>query len=96
MERPPAVLDYRVWLPVRGAADDEPAGGEADSYDIMLTPRELARKHAAIRAHRSQTGDIVDDDPDGFVIGADLLAGWLTPVERYYRRRPPGAGRSKA
>ncbi len=95
-ERPPAVWHYRVWLPVRGEVGDEPAECEADVVDVALTARELARKRSAILAHRSQTGAVVDDDPDGFVIGDELLASWLGPFERFYGRRLPGAGRSEA
>lgn len=96
LERPPEVLHYRVWLPVRGASRDEPSEREADTFDLALTPHEIARKRSAILAHRSQTGALVDDDPAGFVIGDELLAGWLAPFERFYRRTSPGAGRTQA
>jgi len=90
--RRPAVWYYQVWLPVRGNPGEHPRANEARTVDIALDPRERARKRAAILAHRSQTGALIDDDPAGFVIDSDLLAGWLRPFERYYRRIPPEAG----
>jgi LmbE family N-acetylglucosaminyl deacetylase len=90
--RRPAVYLYRVWLPVRGAAADQPRHAEARVREVRLTAAELARKRAAIMEHRSQTGALIDDDPDGFCIGPELLATWLTPVERFYRQAPAKAG----
>jgi LmbE family N-acetylglucosaminyl deacetylase len=90
--RRPAVWYYHVWLPVRGNADEQPRPSEVRACDIVLNPGERARKRAAILAHRSQTGVLVDDDPAGFVIDTELLAGWLGPVERFYRRMPVRSG----
>ena len=42
-----------------------------------------------------QTGALIEDDPDGFCIDAELLAAWLTPVERFYRRKQRETGRSR-
>jgi LmbE family N-acetylglucosaminyl deacetylase len=90
----PDVLYYRVWLPVRGDAAAHPGAGEASACVRVLTARERARKRCAILAHRSQIGALIDDDPDGFVIDAQLLAGWLGPVERFYRIPAAEAGTS--
>jgi LmbE family N-acetylglucosaminyl deacetylase len=87
--RRPAVYFYGVWLPVRGAADDEPQPGEATVCDIALRPGDLERKRAAILEHRSQTGALIDDDPDGFRIDESMLATWLRPFERFYRAATP-------
>lgn len=92
-ERRPAVYFYRVWLPVRGDAADQPHNGEAGVCDVRLSRVELDRKRAAIMEHRSQTGDLIDDDPAGFRITADLLETWLTPVERFYRAPASGYDR---
>jgi LmbE family N-acetylglucosaminyl deacetylase len=87
--RRPAVYSYRVWLAVRGSATEHPRSGEAQFCDILLTPSELECKRAAVMEHRSQTGALIDDDPDGFCIDAEMLAAWLTPVERFYTARAP-------
>jgi LmbE family N-acetylglucosaminyl deacetylase len=88
------VYFYRVWLPVRGVADDRPGAAEAEAIDVVLDLAEIAAKRAAILAHRSQTGALIDDDPAGFCIDAELLATWLTPSERFYRALPAQAGTS--
>jgi LmbE family N-acetylglucosaminyl deacetylase len=85
--RRPQLYWYGVWLPVRGVAADQPEGADIRQCSIGLTAAELARKRAAIMEHRSQTGVLIDDDPDGFRITEDLLETWLTPVERFYFRR---------
>ena len=40
-----------------------------------------AAKHAAIRAHRSQLGQVIDDDPEGFVLPPAMLAHFDRPFE---------------
>lgn len=83
----PAVYYYRVWLPVRGSAGELPGSDEADVDDVALTQRDVARKRRAIMQHRSQTGALIDDDPEGFCIDAQMLSAWLAPIERFYRPR---------
>ena len=38
-------------------------------------------KHAAVRAHRSQLGQVIDDDPEGFVLPEAMLAHFDRPFE---------------
>ena len=83
--RRPAVYAYGVWLAIRGTAADAPEPRVITVSEIALTAREVAGKRAAIMQHRSQTTDLVDDDPDGFRIDGTLLEQWLAPVERFYR-----------
>ncbi len=90
--RRPAVYGYGVWLPVRGDDTDRPGRFEARASEVRLAPHDVERKRAAILEHRSQTGTLIDDDPDGFVIDAALLATWLVPVERFYRLGAPARG----
>ena len=75
---------YEVWLQVRGTPDDAPLPGEATLQTISLNQVVLESKRHAILAHRTQTSSMIDDDPDGFRIGADLLQQWLIPVERFH------------
>jgi LmbE family N-acetylglucosaminyl deacetylase len=83
--RRPTVYGYGVWLPVRGDCANRPRPHEARAAEVRLAARDVECKRAAILEHRSQTGALIDDDPDGFVIDATLLATWLAPVERFYR-----------
>ena len=84
----PRLLWYTVWLPVRGDTGDIVRHDEAVSLAISLNASELERKRDAIMAHRSQTTNLIDDDPHGFRIDARMLATWLAPSERFYSQRP--------
>lgn len=54
---------------------DAPRGLRLD-----ITPW-AAPKHAAVRAHRSQLGQVIDDDPEGFVLPPAMLAHFDRPFE---------------
>jgi LmbE family N-acetylglucosaminyl deacetylase len=79
MPRPPRVLDYVVW------PGPERPGGAAVTLDIADV---LPLKRRAVAAHRSQHGLVVDDDPGGFTLPADLLARAEQPVEAYFEPLP--------
>lgn len=70
-------LSYLVWPRLqphrprpRGRRVTLPLGGRA------------AMKRAALRLYRTQTGAI-EDDPDGFLLGRDLLVRFARPVEHF-------------
>lgn len=44
-----------------------------------------ARKRAAIEAHRSQLGQVVTDDPGGFVLPSQMVATFLAEHEIFWR-----------
>lgn len=67
----PRCLEYIVWAGERGSAEDWPRPGEARTWRLDISgARE--RKRLAIAAHRSQHGEVIDDDPAGFVIPAEM------------------------
>jgi LmbE family N-acetylglucosaminyl deacetylase len=73
------LLEYPVWgwtLPPNQPLDDAPASGRR--LDIT---RHLPAKRRAIAAHRSQTTDLIDDDPNGFLLPAEFLALFTRPFE---------------
>jgi hypothetical protein len=45
------------------------------------TTRHLPAKRRAIAAHRSQTTDLIDDDPNGFRLPDEFLALFTRPFE---------------
>ena len=63
------LFEYTVWGAALPAATPvEPAGG----FRLEIG-RHLTRKRRAIDAHRSQTTDLIEDDPNGFrLTGTDL------------------------
>lgn len=81
---PVAIVAYEVWLRIHGAPSDLPRKGEAMLREIPLDDDETSAKRAAIRAHRTQTTALIDDDPSGFRIDDALLARWTEPLERFY------------
>ncbi|MCE0743100.1 PIG-L family deacetylase [Acetobacter sicerae] len=75
------VLAYPVWgltLPQETLIDEKPPHGSR--LDIST---HLAVKRAAINAHRSQRGLVIDDDPEGFVLPEALLERLLRPYEYF-------------
>ena len=80
---------YEVWLSVRGTTADRPRAAQTQSFVVELDEGIQKRKREAILAHRSQTSDLIDDDPDGFRIDEALLAHWVGPIERFHADRVP-------
>lgn len=81
----PTLLMYPVWLTITGGASDAPRVGEVATLHQPLSKTQVSRKRAALSAHRSQTSDLIDDDPSGFVIGKRTLEAWTSPVETFFR-----------
>jgi len=72
---------YPVWgwtLPPDAAVPAAPATG----YRLDITPHQSA-KRAAIHAHQSQYGNLINDDPDGFRLPAELLSVFDSPFETF-------------
>ncbi len=85
VDHPPPVLMYAVWLGILGTYGNAPAERRITTVDVDLSAQELAMKRRAILEHVSQTTRLIDDDPDGFLIGPELLEKWLLPKERFFR-----------
>jgi LmbE family N-acetylglucosaminyl deacetylase len=76
------VFAYPVWgwtLPAETEVGAMPAGLRLD------VSQHLTAKAAAIAAHRSQTTDLIDDDPDGFRFTPEKLAPFLDRYEYVFR-----------
>jgi LmbE family N-acetylglucosaminyl deacetylase len=75
------LFEYVVWgqtLPLSTGVD--PIGG----FRIQVDPEALEKKRCAIAAHRSQTTDLIDDDPDGFRFTQSGLARFDLPYEFFF------------
>ena len=79
LPQPPRRLTYIVW-----PGPEHPGGAEV-TLDIAAV---LPLKRRAIAAHRSQHGLVIDDDPGGFTLPADLLARTERSVETYFEAVP--------
>ena len=82
---PARLLEYAVW-DERASPDERPRPGEAVEWRVDIGPVR-ARKAAAIAAHRSQRGLVVDDDPSGFVLPEAMCERAAGPAERYWEVR---------
>lgn len=73
-------LEYPVWAwtaPETAPLDDEAAAWRLDISDV------LDAKAQAVAAHRSQTTDLIADDPDGFRLHPEVLAHFQRPWELF-------------
>ncbi|KQP10295.1 GlcNAc-PI de-N-acetylase [Methylobacterium sp. Leaf99] len=82
---------YPVWgwtLPPGTEVGDAPEG-----YRLDVSAHRPA-KAKAVAAHRSQTTDLIHDDPTGFRLAPEMLAHFQGPHEIFLRMKPvPGASR---
>lgn len=78
----PRLLEYPIWLDELEAEDARPRPGEAVALAVDVS-RWRKRKRAAVAAHRSQLGLVVDDDPSGFVL-SDATIRRLTDGDEVY------------
>jgi LmbE family N-acetylglucosaminyl deacetylase len=75
------LIEYPVWgwtLPRDQLLEDAAAHG--CRLDIT---HHLPAKRRAIAAHRSQTADLIDDDPNGFRLPDEFLALFTRPFEAF-------------
>lgn len=82
----PRLLEYAIWLDELGGADDRPYPGEVDLVTLDIG-RWREQKRAAVAAHRSQLGALIDDDPTGFALSADTIARLTSGDEVYFEAR---------
>ncbi|WP_206668094.1 PIG-L deacetylase family protein [Teichococcus oryzae] len=78
-------LAYPVWghtLPPDTPIPDAPRGARLD------IAAQLPAKRQAIRAHRSQTTRLIDDDPEGFMLNDAMLARFDRPFEIFLEPSP--------
>ena len=80
--RPVAVLEYAIWLDELGAPGDQPLPGEVERVSLAVSGE---HKREALRAHRSQMGALVLDDPGGFVLEPETIERLTGPEEVYWR-----------
>jgi LmbE family N-acetylglucosaminyl deacetylase len=83
----PRLLEYPIWLDELEAEDARPLPGESMARQVDVSPwRE--RKRAAVAAHRSQLGLVINDDPSGFVLSDATIRRLTTGDEVYFEVQP--------
>lgn len=97
-QRQPRLLEYPIWVWEFAGEGDLPRAGEVVGWRIDITAV-LAQKQAAIAAHRSQLGQLIDDDPSGFTLLPHVLERFAHPWEIYLEsipRQHTSQGKSQA
>jgi LmbE family N-acetylglucosaminyl deacetylase len=86
LERSIRTLEYTIWLAELGEPHEWPDEGEVQAWRVDISTV-LDRKRAAIACHRSQTTDLIDDDPSGFRLSPETLTRFDVPWEIYLEPR---------
>ncbi|TFF18368.1 PIG-L family deacetylase [Jiella endophytica] len=79
-----ATMEYAIWLDEFGQLGDRPAPDEAEFVAFDVSHLRVAKRQA-VAAHLSQTTALIDDDPDGFLLGEETIARLTGPLEIYVR-----------
>ncbi|MEP6925237.1 MAG: PIG-L deacetylase family protein [Pyrinomonadaceae bacterium] len=78
----PKIIEYPIWLWELATGADAPQSSEVKAWRLNIETV-LAKKQTAIAAHRSQTTDLIDDDPTAFRLTPEILMDFAAPWEIY-------------
>ncbi|MBB4079211.1 LmbE family N-acetylglucosaminyl deacetylase/SAM-dependent methyltransferase [Lewinella aquimaris] len=92
----PRWIEYPIWMWEATNVVDLPRAEEMIAWRLDVTAQQ-DRKEAAVLAHASQLGQVIDDDPTGFVLQDHMLDHFRGTSEVYFepaakRHRSLGAG----
>jgi LmbE family N-acetylglucosaminyl deacetylase len=82
LEITPQVIEYPIWdwdTPQQTTADLSQITG----WRLDIQPA-LIKKTQAIQSYRSQLGQLIDDDPQGFCLSTEMLTNFTRPWEVYF------------
>lgn len=77
------IYEYPIWLEELGSAEDAPKTEEGFFFKVDIT-NVLTQKREAIFAHKSQTTQLISDDPAGFMLSSDMLTQFDIPYETFF------------
>lgn len=80
----PRYVEYPVWLQERGNASELPRDDEVRRLAFAFGAALGERKRAALSAHRSQTGALIDDDPQAFRLSEAMFERACASPESFY------------
>ena len=78
----PRLIEYPIWDWDPEQRGSTPATDQLSAWRLDIS-KVLALKQTAIAAYRSQTTDLIDDDPQGFRLTPEMLANFAHPWEVY-------------
>ncbi|MCY7336829.1 MAG: PIG-L family deacetylase [Chamaesiphon sp.] len=79
----PQAIEYPIWDWDIQQQQKTPDLVQISGWRLNIEPV-LDRKCQAIAAYRSQLGQLIDDDPNGFCLTAELLTNFTRPWEVYF------------
>lgn len=77
------LYEYPIWLRQLGESGDLPTAEEVMPFRLDITSV-LEKKQDAIHAHRSQTSDLITDDPEGFTLSQEMLDQFKVSYETFF------------
>ncbi|MGB5961826.1 MAG: PIG-L family deacetylase [Coleofasciculaceae cyanobacterium] len=78
----PRILEYPIWSWEQAEIDDIPLPQTVKAWRLDISRVSLQKKEA-IAHYRSQTTDLINDDPQGFRLTPEVLAHFARPWEVY-------------
>ena len=82
LKAPVCWLEYPIWVWESTRPDDLPTAADGSWLRVDVS-KVLSQKRRAIAAHRSQTTPLIDDDPDGFTLSAEMIGHFIQPYEYF-------------
>jgi len=80
------IIEYPIWLWEIAESVDAPRFDEVFAWRLDIS-RAIEKKQRAIRAHASQTTDLIDDDSQGFRLTEDILANFAGNYEFFLEEK---------
>lgn len=85
-EKRTRIIEYPIWLWEIAESADAPRFDEVSAWRLNVE-KSFEKKQRAIRAHISQTTDLIDDDPHAFRLTEDILANFAESFEVYLEEK---------
>ncbi|MBV8886447.1 MAG: PIG-L family deacetylase [Chroococcidiopsidaceae cyanobacterium CP_BM_RX_35] len=82
----PIIVEYPIWDWDPEQRDSLPTPNQVTGWRLDIS-RVLELKLQAIATYRSQTTDLIDDDPEGFRLQPEMLANFAHPWEVFLEER---------
>ncbi len=80
------IIEYPIWLYELAASSDAPLESEVTAFRLGINSV-VNLKQKAIRAHRSQVTDLINDDAEGFRLSEEVLQNFAAPFEIYLKAK---------
>ncbi|MFC4211232.1 bifunctional PIG-L family deacetylase/class I SAM-dependent methyltransferase [Pedobacter lithocola] len=82
----PKIWEYPIWLYENAAESDIPKLSEQELKLIDVT-KYIEIKRNCIAAHASQTTNLIDDDPTGFMLSEEMMSNFTNGREYFMERK---------